>query len=485
MPPKSPYNTAKHRPLYGSKARKHKVKGEVRASVPRPPKPPKPDAAEPEVAPTRQRQPKNQERHQDTRAEGQRTHAKKAKEGGAATAANDHRDSSSENKRGRPRQGEQSARQDKPKLPQEQRVAVQSQPDELPQAVKYVGPSRPYRFGYATLTGKPNVGKSTLLNRLIGEKLAIVSPRPQTTRDQIRGIYTGSDTQIVFLDTPGIHKARSPLNRAMVGIAIDALESVDVVLLVVDATTAARWVHKIEKRVGPGATEAPPPVEPEEDEDEATEAELIAGEPQEKLEFDERIHPGDRAVMRSVLRYKRKWMVVLNKIDLLKPRQLLPLIAAYATAPDVGPVVPVSARAGDGILQLVEAIRLWLPEKQAEFAADELTDRSMRFLCAELVREQVFLQIREEVPYGVACEVEVFEELDDLTHIQVLVHVEKPAQRGILVGKGGQRMKELATAARMQMQTLLDRKVFLEVHVRVEPQWSLRMETLKQFGYIL
>lgn len=109
----------------------------------------------------------------------------------------------------------------------------------------------------------------------------------------------------------------------------------------------------------------------------------------------------------------------------------------------------------------------------------------MRFLCAELVREQVFLQIREEVPYGVACEVEVFEELDDLTHIQVLVHVEKPAQRGILVGKAGQRMKELATAARMQMQTLLDRKVFLEVHVRVEPQWSLRVETLKQFGYIL
>lgn len=276
MPPKSPYNSAKHRPLYGSKARKHKAKGEVRASVPRPPKTPKAEPAAPEVEQTRQRQPKNLERHQDTRADGQRTHGQKARDGSPVVDAHDHGDARAENKRRPTRPGEQVARPEKPKAAQEQRVAVQSQPDEIPQAVKYVGPSRPYRFGFATLTGKPNVGKSTLLNRLIGEKLAIVSPRPQTTRDQIRGIYTGSDTQIVFLDTPGIHKARSPLNRAMVGIAIDALESVDVVLLVVDATTAARWVHKIEKRVGPGATEAPPPVEPEEDEDEPTEAELIA-----------------------------------------------------------------------------------------------------------------------------------------------------------------------------------------------------------------
>jgi GTP-binding protein Era len=151
----------------------------------------------------------------------------------------------------------------------------------------------------------------------------------------------------------------------------------------------------------------------------------------------------------------------------------------------VGPIVPISARTADGIAPLVEAIRTYLPEQPAEFSADEFTDRSVRFLCAEFLREQVFLQTREEVPYGVAVEIEKFEDLADLTHVQAVVHVEKPAQRAILIGKAGARMKELATAARAQMEELLGRKVFLEVHVRIEPKWSERIEMLKQFGYIL
>lgn len=352
-----------------------------------------------------------------------------------------------------------------------------SSPDEQVSAIVDARmPARPHRFGLATLTGQPNAGKSTLLNRLVGEKLAIVSPRPQTTRDRIQGIFTARDTQVVFLDTPGIHRARSPLNRAMVGTAIESLESVDVVVLVIDAPDAVRWLSRSSRR--PGAPQgAETPADPE------------IAEPDEaevwRVPLDPRIPPGDRRIIHNVLRYNRKWLVALNKVDLCKPRLLLPIMEAFATAPSVGPLVPISARTGDGMAQLIEAIRGFLPEGPPEYAPDELTDRSLKFLCAELVREQVYLQIRDEVPYGVAVEIEVFEELPDLTHIQALVHVEKGAQRGILLGKGGLRMKELATAARLQMQQLLDRKVFLEVHVHVEPQWSERVETLKQFGYLL
>lgn len=377
-----------------------------------------------------------------------------------------------------------------PTPPEARFISTPDEPELVSKTVDARMPARPHHFGLATLTGQPNVGKSTLLNRLVGEKLAIVSPRPQTTRDRIQGIFTARDTQIVFLDTPGIHKARSPLNRAMVGAAIESLESVDVVVLVVDAPQAVRWLAKTDRRPHPAPREPQPhqvialgepgePVSAEEEEAIAEEAEVW------RVPLDHRIAPGDRRIIHNILRYNRKWLVALNKVDCVKPRLLLPVMDALATAPSVGPLVPISARTGDGVAQLVEAIRGYLPEGEPEYAPDELTDRSLRFLCAELVREQVFLQIRDEVPYGVAVEIEVFEELPDLTHIQALVHVEKAAQRGILLGKGGLRMKELATQARLQMQQLLDRKVFLEVHVHVEPEWSERMETLKHFGYLL
>ncbi len=347
---------------------------------------------------------------------------------------------------------------------------------------------RTFRCGYATLIGQPNVGKSTLLNRLVGEKLAIVSPKPQTTRDQIRGIWTGADSQVIFLDTPGVHQARSPLNRAMVGQAIEALESVDVVILVIDGQEAAKWLERMGKRGSNQATGAelptlaPPPMEP----DELEIGDRLEGKGDDKkVSIDDRIAPGDRRVIRQILRYSHRYLIAINKIDRMAPRKILPIIAAYANAPQVGPIVPISARTGDGIQALREAIRPWLPERAAEFEADELTDRSLRFLSAELLREQVFLQTRDEVPYGVACEIELWEELPDLTHVKAIVHVEKQAQRGILVGKGGQTMKALASAAREGMEQLTGRKVFLEVHVRVEPQWSERMEMLKQFGYVL
>ena len=344
-------------------------------------------------------------------------------------------------------------------------------------------PDRSFRCGFATLIGQPNVGKSTLLNRLVGEKLAIVSPKPQTTRDQIRGIWTGPDSQVIFLDTPGVHQARSPLNRAMVGMAIESLETVDVVVLVVDAQEAVKWVDRATKRGAPTKLDAPPPLEP--DEVDPVDREAKVAEKQEKIEIDHRIAIGDARVIRQILRYNQRYLIALNKIDRLAPRKLLPIIAAYANAPNVGPIVPISARTGDGLHALREAIRPWLPEREAEFGADELTDRSLRFLCAELLREQVFLQTRDEVPYGVAVEIEKWEELNDLTHVQAVVHVEKQSQRGILVGRGGAQMKALASKAREGMEQLTGRKVFLEVHVRVEPNWPERMEMLKQFGYVL
>jgi GTP-binding protein Era len=388
---------------------------------------------------------------------------------------------------------------------------IASMPDEGQTEPAYQGPPRPFRTGHVTLTGQPNVGKSTLMNRLLGEKIAIVSPKPQTTRDQIRGIWTGTDMQAIFLDTPGIHKARSPLNRAMVGLAIDALESVDVVVLVIDAPHAAKWaervarlqakgrgpeapvVHNTETLADQAATErarADEKVEArartqESDAEDLEDADDPEAEAKPEVTLDPRIPPGDRRVLYNILRYNQKWMVALNKVDAVKHLRMLPVMQALGAAPGIGAIVPISARTGDGLPQLLESIRNFLPEAEAEYGTDELTDRSVRFLCAELVREQVFLQTREEVPYGVACEVEVFEDLPDLTHLQVLIHVEKQAQRGILVGKAGSKMREIATQARLHMQRLLGRKVFLEVHVRVEPNWSERVEKLKEFGYIL
>ena len=334
-----------------------------------------------------------------------------------------------------------------------------------------------YRMGVVALAGQPNAGKSTLLNRLLGEKLAIVSQRPQTTRDNLRGILTTADAQMVLLDTPGIHKARSPLNRAMIGLAVEALETADVVVVVIDAQKAVRWI----KDHGTAPEERKPDEGKAQDPEDA---ELDADEHPTKLQLDPRVHPGDRRVVYQTLHHTKRWVIALNKVDIVKPRHLLPVMAALATLPEVGAIVPVSAWTADGLRALLAAIRNYLPEGQPEYAADELTDRPLRWLCAELVREQVFQQIREEVPYGVVCETELYEELPDLSHVQVLVHVEKSAQRAILVGKDGARMKALASAARERMQALIGRKVFLEVHVRVEAKWSERADKLKEFGYL-
>lgn len=309
------------------------------------------------------------------------------------------------------------------------------------------------RCGFATLAGLPNAGKSTLMNALLGEKLAIVSDKPQTTRDQIRGVLTTGEQQLIFIDTPGVHNARNPLNRAMVGTAIEALESVDVVVLVVDAIRACKALAK--------APDAPPT----------------------KDGIDGRVAFGDRRIVREIRRYNSRYMVVFNKVDAIKKPHLLPVLLAYANLPGVGPLVPVSARTGDGLGRLIEEIGRYLPEGPHQFDADALTDRSVRFLCAELLREQVFHKTHQEVPYGVAVEIELFEELPTVTNISAVVHVERASQRGILIGKGGKMMKDIATEARAEMSKMLGGRVFLEVLVRVEPNWTERVQLLQRFGY--
>ncbi len=311
-----------------------------------------------------------------------------------------------------------------------------------------------HRCGFATLTGQPNVGKSTLINSLLGEKLAIVSPKPQTTRDEIRGVLTMPDKQIVFIDTPGVHQARSPLNRAMVGVAIDALESVDVVVLVVDATRAAKAGKKAGKNVL-----------------------------RDEEGVDSRVLKGDRRIFRAVQRYNTRFLVALNKIDVVNKRHLLPVMQAYATLPGVGAIVPISAREADGLDLLIDAIAEFLPEGPRLYDADALTDRTVRFLAAELIREQVFLRTRDEVPYGVAVEIEVFEESPNRTRIQALIHVERASQRGILIGKGGAMIKAIGTQARAEIAQMLGQPVHLDLLVRVEAAWSERLAALRRFGY--
>ncbi len=316
------------------------------------------------------------------------------------------------------------------------------------------------RSGMVTIIGQPNVGKSTLMNALLGEKLAIMSPKPQTTRDQIRGIHTIEDTQIVFIDTPGIHEARSPLNRAMVGQAIEALEQVDLVIVVID-------VEKVRdgwKRTG-------------------NDPALGVAAPASAEAAERRIHTRDRKLLRRVRHHTDKFLFVLNKIDNVRKTQLLPILATYAAVEGAVGVVPVSALTGDGMDRLVSAIRPFLPVGPRLYDAELLTDRTLRFLCAELLREQVFHKTKQEVPYGVAVQIEVFEEHPKVTHVQAVVWVERASQRGILLGKGGAMMKELASGARASMELMLDQKVYLEVLVRVEPRWTERLDTLRRLGY--
>jgi GTPase len=292
----------------------------------------------------------------------------------------------------------------------------------------------PFRSGYVTIIGRPNVGKSTLLNQILGEKVAIVSPRPQTTRNRITGIRTTATSQIVFLDTPGIHQGHSMINRRLVDTALQTLDEVDGVVWLLDAH------EKIKQE-------------------------------------EERIAETLRGVETPVL-------MVINKIDLVSKGKLLPLIERCAQLLPEKEIVPVSALKGDGVPILLDIVEKWLPEGEPFFTGGEYTDQTERFLASEIVREKVFLLTREEIPYGVAVTIDEFTEKEEknLIVISATIHTERDSHKGILIGKRGAMLKEIGQRAREELEKIFGCRIFLELFVRVDANWTQNPNLLTEMG---
>lgn len=291
-----------------------------------------------------------------------------------------------------------------------------------------------FRCGTVAVVGRPNVGKSTLINALVGVKVSIVSPRPQTTRHRLLGIATFEKGQLLLVDTPGIHgDQRKAMNRYMNRAARGSIEGVDAALLVIEA---GRWTD---------------------DDGLAYKALHDAGVP---------------------------CLLVVNKVDKIADKTvLLPFIAELTQRREFAAVHPLSALKGKGLDALVDSLLKLMPEAPPAYAEDEITDRSERFLAAELVREQLMLRLGDELPYAATVQVEKFEEDGELLRIAAVIWVEREGQKPIVVGKGGERIKAISTAARIGMEKLFGRKVFLETWCRVREGWSDNEAALKRFGY--
>ena len=292
-----------------------------------------------------------------------------------------------------------------------------------------------FKSGFVAIVGRPNVGKSTLLNRILGQKIAITSNKPQTTRNRILGIHNFEGGQALFVDTPGIHKPKGKLNRYMVDQAIKACSDVDLVLFLVEANDS------------------------------------LGG--------------GDEYILQLLERSKAPVFLIINKIDLVAPPSLLKLIDAYNQRFEFKEIIPISAEKGDGVPQLLAAIEPYLPDGPQFYPDDMLTDQPERFIVAEMVREKVMRRTSEEIPYGVAVKVESFEEKPEknLVVIQATIHVERDSHKKIIVGKGGQMIRKLGQDARYEIERLLGTKVFLELFVRVDKDWSQSERMLREMGY--
>ncbi len=285
-----------------------------------------------------------------------------------------------------------------------------------------------FHSGFVCILGRPNAGKSTLLNALVGEKLAIISPKPQTTRNRIQGIIhvpkqgKRPGAQIVLIDTPGVHKPDSSLGRKMMVEVREALEGCDLILLIVDVTR--------------------------------------------------RFNAADEFVLHMAKQTGTPVYLLLNKIDLLKEKgKLLPIIEEYRKLQEFKEVIPLSALKRDGLASLLNEVVAALPAGPRYFPEDQITDQPARFMAAEIVREQVLLATKEEVPYSTTVVVEQFEEHLKLTRIAAVIYCERESQKAILVGKGGQMLKKIGTGARLQIERMLGTKVFLELFVKVQPGW--------------
>ena len=299
------------------------------------------------------------------------------------------------------------------------------------------------RSGFVSVIGRTNAGKSTFVNTAVGEKVAIVTPKPQTTRDRIQGIITRPQGQIILVDTPGIHnaKGRPELNRRMVQSAMATLMEVDCIVHIVDATVATRRPEKI--------------------------------------------HPLDHEILKGIAAAKRPALLVLNKVDKLKKPALLPILETFAPQiPEVYThIIPASAKDGSDVNRILDLVYTELPDGPDLYPPDQISDRTDRFLSSEIVREQVFLQMRQELPYGTAVEIETYEEEGKRVRIGASILVERDSHKGMLIGKGGENLRKMGSAARLELNKLLGKRVHLELYVKTDTRWTNAPEALSRLGY--
>ncbi len=290
-----------------------------------------------------------------------------------------------------------------------------------------------YKAGFATLIGRPNVGKSTLMNKLIGQKIAITSNKPQTTRNRIQTVYTSEEGQIVFLDTPGIHKAKNKLGDYMVGVAQRTLSEVDVVLWLVEPSTF--------------------------------------------------IGAGERYIIEQLKKVKTPIILVINKIDTVKKEEVLTFIDAYRKELDFHEIVPVSALKGDNTDTLISCIMKYLPYGPAFYDEDTITDQPMRQIVSELIREKALRCLDEEIPHGVAVSIESMKYRKNICDIDATIVCERDSHKGIIIGKGGSMLKKIGSTARPDIEDLLEMQVNLQLWVKVKKDWRDSDFLLKNFGY--
>jgi GTP-binding protein Era len=293
-----------------------------------------------------------------------------------------------------------------------------------------------FKSGFIGIIGRPNAGKSTLFNAIIGDKISIITDKPQTTRNKITGIRNFPDAQLIFLDTPGMHKPKTAMNRAMVQTTRETIKSVDVLLMLIEANTD--------------------------------------------------VHPHDLFLIESLAQVKTPVFLIINKIDIIEKNILLPLIDKFRNLYNYREIFPISALKGEGIDDLLNALIATLPEGPKYYPDDIITDTTERFIAAEFIREKITLFTKQEVPYSTAVEVDLFKEDDEnnLILINATINVEKESQKAIMIGKKGTMLKKIGTQARMEMEKLFGAKVYLELFVKVRKEWTSSDKMLEEFGLL-
>lgn len=293
-----------------------------------------------------------------------------------------------------------------------------------------------FKSGFVTVIGRPNVGKSTMINAITGEKVSIVSEKPQTTRNVVKAIVTRQDAQIVFIDTPGVHKPKNKLGEYMVNVAHATLNEVDAVVFITQAN-------------------------------------------------DKEPGEGDKMIISQLKAVRTPAILVINKIDLVKKEELLSMIAAYNELMNFAAAVPVSAIQGEGIDLVIKEILKLLPEGPKYFPDDMVTDQSERILAAEIIREKMLSLLEDEVPHGIGVDIETFKERQDknIIDIDAVIYCEKESHKGIIIGKQGSMLKKIGTIARVELENILGTKIFLQLWVKVKPDWRNSESILRMLGY--